>query len=76
MNKKLRDNASEIKEISFDSNIENLKLDYLDIFKGIKSEVIYTVQYDRNSDIETSQLGMPKMRRQDELKAEEKSPIK
>ena len=65
--KSYRDSEKEIKEISFDSRTENLKQDYLDIFEGIKSDVMHTVQYDENSNIGTTYLGMPKMRRQDEL---------
>ena len=55
---------------------ESLKQDYLDIFEGVKSEITYTVQYDENSDTGTAYIRMPKMRRQDELKGEHKTPIK
>ena len=59
----------------FDSNNESLKQDYQDIFEGIKSNTMYTAQYDENSAIGTTYLRMPKMRRQDELKAEHQAPI-
>ena len=35
MYKMFQDSEREINEISFDSNIESLKQDYLDIFEGI-----------------------------------------
>ena len=59
-------------EISFNSNTESLKQEYLDIFGGVKSDVIYTAQFDENNDIETAYLGISKMRRHDELKAEQR----
>ena len=52
-----------------------MKQDYLDTFEGVKSDAMYTVQYDENSDIRTTYIGMPQMRRQDELKGEQKAAI-
>ena len=75
MYNKLQDSEREIKEISFDIHTESLKQDYLDMFEGVKSDVIYTAQYAENSNIGTTYLGMPKMIRQDDLKAEHKAPI-
>ena len=46
MYKTLQDREREIKEISFDSNTENLKQDYLVIFKVGKSDVMYTTLCD------------------------------
>ena len=40
------------------------------MFEGIMSPVMYTAQYDENSDIGSTYLGIPKMRRWDEFKAE------
>ena len=73
--KKLQDGEREINEVGFDSNIEIVKQDYLNIFEAVKSDVMYTTQYDENSDVGTTYMGMPKMRRQDKLKAEQKAPI-
>ena len=55
--------VKESKEISFNSDAESVKLDYLDIFEGVKPDVMYTAQYHENSDIGTIYLGKPKMRR-------------
>ena len=49
--KKLQDSEREIKEISFDSNTESLKDNYLDIFEGVKWDVMYTAQYDENNNM-------------------------
>ena len=73
--KTLQDVERQIKKISFDLNTESLKQDYLDTFEGIKSDVMYTTQYEENSEIGKTYLGVTKMRRQDELKAEHKAPI-
>ena len=55
--------------MNFNLNIESLKQEYLDIFEGVISDVMYTVQCDENRNIGTTNLGMSKMRRQDELKS-------
>ena len=44
MYKKLQDGVREVKQISFDPNSERLKQDYLDVFAGVKSDIIYTAQ--------------------------------
>ena len=54
---------------------ERLKLDYLDVFKGVKSEILYTAKYDEDYDIGTTCIGRSSMKRQDDLKAEHKVPI-
>ena len=51
-----------------------MKHDYLYIFGGIKSDVMYAAEYDENSDKGTTHLGMSKMKIQDELKAEHREP--
>ena len=63
------------KEVSFDPNSERMKQHYLDLFEGVKLDVIYTAEYDENSDIGTTCLGTFKIRRQDEMKTEHQMPI-
>ena len=41
MYRKLHDSKREIKEISFNSNTKSLKQDYLDIFEGLTSNIMY-----------------------------------
>ena len=52
-----------------------MKQGCLDIFEGIRSDVMYTAQYDDGCDMGTTCIGVHKMRRQDELKAKYKAPI-
>ena len=75
MYKKLQNGERQVKEISLDPNSLRLKQDYLDIFEGVRSDVIYTAKYAENRDIGTTYLEITKIRRQDELKAEYKVPI-
>ena len=56
--------------MSFISSFKSLKQEYLDMFDRVKSDGTYIVKYDENSDIRTTYLGMLKMKRQDEIKAE------
>ena len=56
--------------MSYDLNIKSLKQEYLDIFEGVKSDIMYTAQYDNNRDIGIRYLGISWMGRLDELKEE------
>ena len=42
----------------YNSNIEGLKQEYLEIFEGVKSNIMHGTQYDENSDIGTTYLGL------------------
>ena len=61
--------------MSFNPNPVRLKQDYLDVFEGIRTEVINTVKYDENSDIGTTYLWTFRIKRQDDLRAEHKTSI-
>ena len=43
-------------------------MDHLDVFKGVKSEILYTTKYDEDCDIGTIYMGRSNMKRQDDLK--------
>ena len=73
--RRIHESEREVREMSFILNIDSLKCQYVNICEGVKSDVAYTVQYDENSDTGTIYLGMSKMKRQDELKAEHKTSI-
>ena len=47
----------------------------MDVCEGVKLGVMYKVKYDENSGIWTTYLGTFKVRRQNDLKAENKAPI-
>ena len=72
---KLQDSEGDVKKISFGSNSERLKQDYIDIFEGVKSDVMYTAKYDKNSDTGTTYIGTSEMRRQVALKTQHKASI-
>ena len=55
-------------ELSFDPYSERLKQDHLNLYEGVKSDVMYTTKYDKNSNLWTTYLRISKMRRQNQLK--------
>ena len=52
-----------------------LREEYLDVYKGIQSEVVSTTRYAENSDLSTTYLGRSDRVKSDKLKAEESFPI-
>ena len=52
-----------------------MKLDYLDVFEGVKPEGLYTAKYDEDCDIHTTYMYTLSMKRQGDLKVEYKLPI-
>ena len=66
----------EFKELDFGSVPQNLQEEYLDMYKGIQSDVVSSSRFDENSDISTTYLGKIESKEgQDKLKAEESFPI-
>ena len=49
--------------------------EYLDVYKGIQSEIVNTTRFDENSDLRTTYLGKSDKTRNDKLRAEESFPI-
>ena len=45
------------------------------MYDGVRSEALYTMKFDENSDLSTTYLGRINMDRSDNIKAEEKFPI-
>ena len=72
---KLKEEESETLDMDFGVNPETLKSNYLDMYEGLHTEMIYTNRFDENSDLSTTYLGQPKMTRDTNIKAEEKFPI-
>ena len=75
MTERLQDGQERVKNVGFNLHSERLKHDYLDVFLGVKSYVLYTARYDENWDIGITYLGTSSIRRQDELRLEHKMPI-
>ena len=62
-------------ELDFGPTPNILKEEYLEIYKGIQSEILNTTRFDENSDISTTYLGKSDKSKNDKLKAEESFPI-
>ena len=61
-------------EIDFGDTPYKLQ-EYLDVYNGVKSEVLSTTKFDRNFNLSTTYLGRINIIRFDQLKVEEKFPI-
>ena len=62
-------------EVDFGQTPNILKEEYLDVYKGIQSEIVNTTRFDENSDLSTTSLGKSERSRNDKLKGEESFPI-
>ena len=62
-------------EVVFGPTLNILKEEYLDIYKGIQSEIVNTTRFEENSDLSTTYLGKSDRSKNDKLKAEESFPI-
>ena len=62
-------------ELDFGPTPNILKEEYIDIYEGIQSEIVYTTRFDENSDLSTTCLGKSDRPKNDKLKAEESFPI-
>ena len=47
----------EFREVDFGTNSQNLQDEYLDVYKGIQSDIISSSRFDENSDISMTYLG-------------------
>ena len=62
-------------ELDFGLTSNILKVEYLDVFKGIQSEILNTTTFDENSDLSTKYLAKLNRSKNDKIKAEESFPI-
>ena len=65
----------DIIEVDFGPTSNMLKEEYLDVYKGIQSEIINTMRFDKNSELSTTYLGKLDRSNNDKFKAEESFPI-
>ena len=72
---RLKEEDRQVMELDFGDTPDTLKGEYLDMYDGVKSEVLSTIKFDENSDLSTTYLGRMDMPRLDKIKAEEKFPI-
>ena len=62
-------------ELDFSLTPSILKEEYLDVYRGIQSEIVNTTWLDKNSDLSTTYLGKSDGFKNDKLKAEESFPL-
>ena len=62
-------------EIEFGPTPDVLKEEYLNVYKGIQSEIVNTTRFNGNSDLSTTYLGMSDRSKNDKFKAEKSFPI-
>ena len=59
---------SHFTQLDFSDTPDTLKGEYLDMYDGARSEVLFTTKFDENSDISTINLGRIDMTRSDKIK--------
>ena len=70
------DTSKEFKELDFVLTPQKLQEEYMDIYEGIRSDIVSSNRFDENSDISTTYVGkLESNGSQDKLKAEEIFPI-
>ena len=62
-------------ELDFGDTPEKLKGEYLDVYKGIQSEILSTTRFDENPDLSMTYLGRVNTTKASKIKAEESFPI-
>ena len=67
---RLKEEDRQFIELDFSDTLDKLKGEYLDMYYGVKSEVLSTTKFDENSDLSTTYLGRINMTRLDKIKAE------
>ena len=72
---RLKEEDRQVIEIDFGDTPDILKGEYLDMYHGVKSEVLSTSKFDENLDLGTRYLGRINLTRLDRMKAQEKFPI-
>ena len=72
---KLKGEERKTLDIAFEIYPDLLKLKYLDMYKGVYTEMVYANKFNENSDLSTTHLGHTKMTRDTKIRAEEQFPI-
>ena len=53
----LKGKESQTIDVDFGSNPETMKSNYLDMYEGVHTDVVYTNRFDKSSDLSTTDLG-------------------
>ena len=62
-------------DVDFGLYPDMLKSKYLDMYEGVYAEMVYTNEFNENSDLSTTYLGQTRMTRDTKIKAKERFPI-
>ena len=62
-------------ELDFGQTLDILRVEYLDVYEGIQSEILSTTRFDENSDLSTTYLRKADRSKINKIKAEESFPI-
>ena len=62
-------------ELDFGHTPDKLREEYLDVYKGIQSEILSTTRFDENSDTSTTYLGKVDKSKNNKIKADESFPM-
>ena len=72
---KLKGEKSHMLNVDFGISPETMKSNYLDMYEGVHTDMVYTNRFDENFDLSMTYLGQTKMTRETRIKAEGKTPI-
>ena len=75
MNGKLEEKDRQIIELDFHNTSEKLKGEYLDMYDGVRLDILHTMKFDVNSDLSTTYLGRIDKTMSNRMKVEEIFPI-
>ena len=75
MNLCITEEKRDILELDFGQTLDILREIYLDVYKGIQSEILNTTRFDVNSDLSTTYLGKADRSKNNKIKSEESFPI-
>ena len=71
----IKEEERDMLELDFGHTPNKLKEEYLNVYKGILSEILSTTRFNENSDLSTTYLGKVDNSQNNKIKAEESFPI-
>ena len=74
-NSYIKEEDGDMVELDFGHTPGKLREEYLDMYKGIQSEILSTTRFDENSDLSAIYLGKVDRSKNNKVKAEESFPI-
>ena len=68
---RLEDDDRWVIALDFSDMPEKLKGEYLDVYEGVRSGILYTIKFEEKSNLGTAYLGRVNISRSDKIKVEE-----